>query len=58
MASNIDLCERMLILLEKHKVKFIWVKGHADNIENEKCDELARLAITEGFLKKDEGYCR
>jgi len=58
MASNIDLWENMLVLLEKHKVKFIWVKGHADNVENEKCDELARMAITRGFLKKDEAYCR
>jgi ribonuclease HI len=45
-------------LLEKHKVKFIWVKGHADNIENERCDELARMAIKSGILKKDEAYCR
>lgn len=58
MASNIDLWENMLSLLEKHKVKFIWVKGHADNIENERCDELARMAITRGNLEKDWGYCR
>lgn len=58
MASNIDLWENMLVLLEKHNVKFIWVKGHADNVENERCDELARMAIKTGILKKDWGYCR
>ena len=58
MASNIDLWENMLSLLEKHKVKFIWVKGHADNIENQRCDELARMAISRGNLQKDWGYCR
>ena len=41
-ALNADLWDRMLTLLDYHDVKFIWVKGHADNIENERCDELAR----------------
>ncbi|MGL4791595.1 MAG: ribonuclease HI [Anaerotignaceae bacterium] len=56
MASNIDIWERMLEILNKHEVKFIWVKGHADNVENERCDQLARNAITTGVLKTDEGY--
>ena len=56
MASNIDLWERMLQLLERHKVHFQWVKGHADNPENERCDELARAAIASGNLKEDENY--
>lgn len=55
-ASNIDLWKRLLSLLEKHQVKFIWVKGHADNVENERCDQLAREAITKGDLKEDGGY--
>ncbi|HAG04932.1 MAG TPA: ribonuclease HI [Lachnospiraceae bacterium] len=42
--KNIDLWERMLPLLNKHKVNFIWVKGHADNKENERCDYLATNA--------------
>ena len=40
-ASNVDLWERMLTMLEKHQVKFIWVKGHAGHPENERCDRLA-----------------
>ncbi|NPE27357.1 ribonuclease HI [Methanococcoides sp. SA1] len=41
MAKNPDLWARLLDLLEKHNVEFIWVKGHAGNPENERCDELA-----------------
>ncbi len=53
-ASNIDLWEKLLPLLEKHTVIFVWVKGHADNEENERCDYLARKAIADGNLKKDQ----
>jgi len=44
-ALNVDLWERLLPLTDKHKVSFHWVKGHAGNPENERCDELARGAI-------------
>ncbi len=40
-ALNSDLWEKLLSLLEKHQVEFIWVKGHAGHPENERCDELA-----------------
>ena len=40
-ALNSDLWEELLNLLDKHKVKFVWVKGHAGHPENERCDELA-----------------
>ena len=43
-ALNIDLWERLLDLLHTHKVKFVWVKGHAGHPYNERCD---RLAVTE-----------
>ena len=46
-ALNADLWERLLLLLEKHDVSFHWVKGHAGNPENERCDALARAAIDE-----------
>lgn len=52
-ALNVDLWERMLKLLEIHDVTFVWVKGHADNAENERCDRLAREAITNGNLIED-----
>lgn len=55
-ASNIDLWIKLLELLKQHKVNFIWVKGHADNKENERCDYLARTAIENGKLYDDDGY--
>lgn len=56
MASNIDLWEKLLKLLEIHRVTFKWVKGHADNVENERCDQLGRESIINGNLKEDIGY--
>lgn len=41
-ALNPDLWDRLLGLCEKHKVRFQWVRGHAGNPKNERCDELAR----------------
>ncbi len=55
-ALNVDLWERLLPLLEKHEVSFVWVKGHADNVENERCDELARAALAGENLLKDNNY--
>lgn len=40
-ALNPDLWERLLLLLEKHDVKLVWVKGHAGHPYNERCDALA-----------------
>ena len=45
--KNIDLWEELIALTKKHKVTFKWVKGHADNEDNERCDELANEAIKE-----------
>ena len=42
--KNIDLWERLLKLMETHKVTFLKVKGHADNELNNRCD---RLAVSE-----------
>jgi len=39
--KNPDLWLRLVPLLETHKVRFIWVKGHAENEYNNRCDELA-----------------
>ena len=39
--KNPDLWQRLVPLLEKHDVTFIWVKGHADNEYNNRCDEIA-----------------
>lgn len=40
-AKNPDLWERLLALLDRHTVTFVWVKGHAGHPENERCDQLA-----------------
>ena len=40
-ALNPDLWQRLLDLLETHQVTFHWVKGHADNAYNNRCDALA-----------------
>lgn len=43
-ALNSDLWETLLSLCDKHTVKCHWVKGHADNEYNNRCD---RMAVTE-----------
>ena len=43
--ANSDLWQRLYDLTELHEVRFIKVKGHADNAGNARCDELARAAI-------------
>ncbi|MBE6926610.1 MAG: ribonuclease HI [Ruminococcaceae bacterium] len=40
-ALNPDLWERLLSLTEKHQMRYHWVKGHAENPYNNRCDELA-----------------
>jgi len=60
-AKNPDLWKRFLSIYRKHSVKFTWVKGHADNPLNERCDRLAVAAgagaVQQGIqLPKDEGY--
>ena len=44
--ENIDLWKRLINLNEYHDIEWIKVKGHADNIYNNRCDELARLEIS------------
>ena len=54
--KNIDLWKRFLKINKLHQVSFHWVKGHAGNIYNEKCDELAVIAAEQNGLLIDEGY--
>ena len=44
-ALNPDLWDRLLNLLDIHKVTFRWVRGHADNEKNNRCDTIARSLI-------------
>lgn len=43
-ALNPDLWEKLLSLLEIHKVKFVWIRGHNGHEYNERCDRLAVAA--------------
>jgi len=43
--KNPDLWIRLVPLLEKHAVSFFWVKGHAENEYNNRCDELATTEV-------------
>lgn len=54
--KNKDLWQQFLPLHAIYKSKFEWVKGHANNRENERCDILAKLAAGKPNLPKDEGY--
>lgn len=40
-ALNKDLWEKLLQLIDNHKVKFVWIRGHNGHPENERCDKLA-----------------
>ncbi len=55
-AINPDLWERLLKLCEVHEVQFRWVRGHAGQSENERCDELAKAAARNQDLAADPGY--
>ncbi|MBP5225507.1 MAG: ribonuclease HI [Lachnospiraceae bacterium] len=50
--QNIDLWEELLKAMEPHEVTFIWVKGHAGNPVNERCDRLA-VAAYEALEEKE-----
>lgn len=54
--KNPDLWLRFLEVYKNHKVNFIWVKGHANDPLNERCDKLAVAASMQQNLKEDLGY--
>jgi ribonuclease HI len=54
--KNADLWIRFLKIFRKHKVRFTWVKGHAEHKENNRCDELAVAASFGTDLKPDTLY--
>jgi len=59
--KNVDLWQRFMTVYAKHRVQFHWVKGHAGNPENERCDELAvdagsGAAARGEILPPDNGY--
>ena len=54
--KNPDLWIRFLKVFRLHSVSFVWVKGHANNKENERCDFLAVSAAEKKPLLSDEWY--
>ena len=55
--KNPDLWRRFLDIYRQHTVKFIWIKGHNDTPENERCDKMAvAAALDVKNLKVDEGF--
>jgi ribonuclease HI len=54
--KNKDLWLHYYELSKKHRIHFKWVKGHAENVMNNRCDELATRAADGKNLLVDEGY--
>jgi ribonuclease HI len=54
--KNEDLWRRFIYIFRKHKVKFIWIRGHNGHPENELCDQMAVAAAMGNDLKPDFGY--
>jgi ribonuclease HI len=56
--KNKDLWIHYYHLSQKHSIRFVWVKGHANNPYNNRCDELATQAADGSSLLVDEGYLK
>jgi ribonuclease HI len=54
--KNADLWRQLLRLCDRHRVAFRWVRGHAGDRENERCDRLAMAAARGGDLGVDAAY--
>jgi ribonuclease HI len=54
--KNPDLWIRFLKIYRKYNVRFVWIKGHSNNTENEICDRLAVDAYSKPILNEDTGY--
>lgn len=54
--KNVDLWKQLLDLAYDHQISWNWVRGHADNPYNNRCDKLATSAIKEKELQPDTGY--
>lgn len=55
-AENSDLWSKLLDLCDLHRVQFNWVRGHAGQAENERCDALAVAAAKGPDLREDQAY--
>jgi ribonuclease HI len=51
--KNPDLWKQLIMLVDKHRVTWQWIKGHAGHVENERCDRLAVQARLKSNLPSD-----
>jgi len=56
--KNQDLWRLLLAAMQPHQIRWLWVKGHSGHAENERCDELANLAVAGNELLVDAGFER
>ena len=54
--KNSDLWKRFLKIYRQHEVKFQWIKGHSNHVQNERCDQLAVYASGLKALSVDDFY--
>ena len=54
--KNPDLWIRFLKMNSKHYIKFIWIKGHSNHPQNERCDKLAVMAAKKKPVERDLQY--
>lgn len=54
--KNKDLWIRLMDAAQPHQIDWRWVKGHAGHQENERCDELANLAVEKRNFQEDSGF--
>jgi ribonuclease HI len=54
--KNADLWKRFWKVYQQHRVNFCWIKGHAGDIENKRCDRLAVQSAQQAALSVDQGY--
>lgn len=55
-AANPDLWQRLVALAARHEITWRWVRGHAQDVENCRCDALANAAARGRELAEDDGY--
>lgn len=54
--KNLDLWQELLEATKQHQIEFLWVEGHAESEENNRCDELAVEASHGDDLPVDDGF--